>query len=80
MVEILRSTDLVRLSWAEAVLRAAGVEPFLMDAHTSAVEGSISAIPRRLMVIDDDAETARQVLADADPHARPDEGGENRNG
>lgn len=65
MIELLRSNDVVRLSWAIALLSQAGIEAILLDAHTSAVEGSIGAIPRRLMVHDDDATRARLVLAEA---------------
>ncbi len=66
MVEVMRSNDLVRLSWAEALLRQAGLEPVVFDTHTSAVEGSISAIARRIMVLDEDAQTARRILREAD--------------
>ena len=66
MEEILRTNDPVTLSFAQSLLRDAGIEPFVMDAHTSAVEGSIGAIPRRLMVLSDDADTARRLLQDAD--------------
>ena len=65
MVELLRSNDLVFLSWASAVLQDAGVEVLVMDQHMSVLEGSIGALPRRLMVIDDDAEPARQALRQA---------------
>ena len=37
----------------------------VLDGHTSAVEGSIGAIPRRLVVADADAARARRVLAEA---------------
>jgi hypothetical protein len=37
----------------------------LLDQHMSAVEGSIGAIPRRLMVSEDDFSRARRVLAEA---------------
>lgn len=65
MVEILRSNDPVELSWAQAVLRAVGIEALVLDEHTSVLEGSIGAIPRRLVVADEDAEPARQRLVRA---------------
>ena len=75
MVELLRSNDLVFLSWATAVLQDAGVEVLVMDQHMSVLEGSIGALPRRLMVIDDDAEPARRALRQAgavlDPTVSP---------
>ena len=54
MKELFRSNDPVRLSWAEAVLAGAGIVALVLDEHTAALEGSISAIPRRLVVDDDD--------------------------
>jgi hypothetical protein len=62
MVELIRTNDLVRLSWAEAMLAAAGVETVVLDAHVSAVEGSLGVLPRRLMVAAEDLRRAREVL------------------
>jgi hypothetical protein len=50
LVELIRSNDLVHLSWAEAVLAAAGIPCHLADAHVSSIEGGIGALPRRLLV------------------------------
>ena len=65
MKELLRTNDVVRLSWAQALLRDAGIESVVLDQHTSLVEGSIGAIPRRAMVRDEDAARARRILAEA---------------
>lgn len=65
MRELLRTNDLVHLSWTRAVLAAEGIETLLLDQHVSGVEGSIGAIPRRLMVADEDAARAERLLADA---------------
>ena len=59
------SNDLVRLSFLHALLKDAGIECLLLDAHTSAIEGSIGAIPRRLVVLAEDEGAARRVLRDA---------------
>ncbi len=69
MKELLRTNDLVRLSWIQALLSDAGIECLLLDQHTSLVEGSISAIQRRLMVDDRDLGRARALIAEADPRA-----------
>jgi hypothetical protein len=60
------SNDPVRLSFLTALLTDAGIKAVVLDAHTSAVEGSIGAIPRRLMVADEDEPRARQVLHEAE--------------
>ena len=59
------SNDPVRLSFLTALLADAGIAAFVLDAHTSAVEGSIGAIPRRLAVAPEDEMRARRVLKEA---------------
>ncbi|MGA3403281.1 MAG: DUF2007 domain-containing protein [Acetobacteraceae bacterium] len=59
------SNDPVRLSFLTALLADAGIGSVLLDQHMSAVEGSIGAIPRRLMVATEDYARARRVLAEA---------------
>jgi hypothetical protein len=65
MRELLRSNDLVHLSWAQAILAAEGIRCVLLDDHVSGVEGSIGAIPRRLMVEERQLERARRLLRQA---------------
>ncbi|WP_193187163.1 putative signal transducing protein [Nisaea sediminum] len=65
MKELLRTTDLVRLSFLGALLRDAGIEPLVLDNHMSVLEGSANAIPRRLAVSDEDYVLAKRVLEDA---------------
>lgn len=62
MKEVLRTNDLVLLSYATHVLAEAGIEAVVFDAHISAVEGSIGAFPRRLMVPEDDIAKALREL------------------
>jgi len=59
------SNDPVRLSFLTALLADAGIRAVVLDAHTSAIEGSIGAIPRRLMVATEDEQRARRVLQEA---------------
>ncbi len=66
MKELLRTTDPVLLSWLTALLADARIEAIVLDTHTSIIEGSIGAIPRRLMVIDEDFEAARRILIEAE--------------
>ncbi len=62
MKELLRTNDVVELSWAEAVLAEAGIDCVVLDLHTSVLEGSIGILPRRLMVADEDHWRARSML------------------
>ena len=65
MREILKTNDLVLLSFALHLLEEAGIECEVFDAHMSAVEGSIGAISRRLMVTTEDFAAARRALGNA---------------
>ena len=65
MREILRSNDAVLISFAESVLRQAGIASLLADQHISVVEGSIGAFPRRLLVGGEDWPTAHRMLSEA---------------
>jgi hypothetical protein len=62
---IATSNDPVRLSFLVALLSDAGIETEMLDTHASITEGSASAIPRRLVVADDDFARAHQILRDA---------------
>jgi hypothetical protein len=65
MKDILRTTDPVLLSFAESMLAAEGIPVAVFDTHASAIEGSISAIPRRLMVADEDETRALAIISAA---------------
>ncbi len=62
MRELVRTNDLVKLSWLQALLADAGIEAVVLDVYTSVIEGSIGAIPRRLTVVEEDFPRARRVL------------------
>lgn len=64
MKELLRTNDVVKISWIKACLADAGIESFILDENTSILEGSAGAIPRRLMVADDDHGRARVLLGE----------------
>ncbi len=62
---VAESTDPVRVSFLQALLRDAGIACVLLDAHISAVEGGIGAFPRRIAVMEEDLAQARRVLREA---------------
>ena len=66
MVELTRTNDPVLISWLMAALAEAGVGALVLDIHTSVMEGSVGAIPRRIMVDGARIGPARLVLAEAD--------------
>ena len=65
MKELIRSNDPVVLSFAEAVLREAGIAPHIFDLNASILEGSIGILPRRVMVLTQDHVRASQILKNA---------------
>ena len=65
MKELVRTNNPVLLSWLQSLLRQEGIESFIFDSHMSVLEGSANAIPRRLMVVDDEYDMARETLTDA---------------
>jgi hypothetical protein len=65
MRELLRTNDTVRLFFLRVLLRDAGIDAIVLDQHMSVLEGSASAIPRRLMVAEEDEARARHVLREA---------------
>ena len=63
MKEILRTNDLVKISYAQALLSDAGIESVVLDAHAGTIYGG-AMIKRRVMVINEDAEAAIRLVAD----------------
>jgi len=70
MRELVRTNDAVLLSYVTAMLAEAGIEAILLDQHMSVLDGPIGALPRRLMVTDDDFPRACRVLDDVAPEWR----------
>ena len=65
MIELLRSNDVVILSFAEVLLRDAGIKCTVLDRHMSITEGSVGALNQRLMVRFEDETHARALIAEA---------------
>lgn len=65
MKELLRSNDPVQISFISALLKDAGIPFDVFDGHTSSLEGSVMAIQRRLVVLDEDVAEAKEILRQA---------------
>ncbi len=65
MIELLRTNNLVFISWLRAYLGDARIPVVVLDSHASILEGSAIAIPRRVMVGDDDLNRAKWLLRQA---------------
>jgi hypothetical protein len=75
MRELVRTNDVVLVSAVGALLDGAGIAHVVLDQNMSVLEGSLGILPRRILVSEDDARAARQVLTDAGlaHELRPDE-------
>lgn len=65
MIEILRTHDIVVLSFASSMLEDAGIGSLVLDRHMGLVDGVQGGIVPRLMVMDEDEAQARRILIDA---------------
>ena len=65
MKELIRTNDAVVLSFAESLMKEAGIGCFVADQGMSILEGSLGLLPRRFLVADEEADEARQILIDA---------------
>ena len=66
MQELMRSNDMVLISFVDALLKDAGIVHFVADSHMSILDGSIGVLPRRVLVDPDAIDQARRILRDAD--------------
>ena len=66
MIELVRTNNLVKLSWLVAKLEEDNIKPIVLDYNISIIEGSIGAFPSRVMVIENDYYRARIILAEAE--------------
>ncbi len=65
MEELLRTNDLVLISFAESLLREAGIIAVVFDQNMSVIEGSLGILARRLMVEAGRADEARALMVEA---------------
>ncbi|MGO9486456.1 MAG: DUF2007 domain-containing protein [Rhodomicrobium sp.] len=65
MAELLRTTDIVLLSYVNSLLSDAGIPLLVADVHVSAVEGSIGAFPRRVLIAAADWNESAATLTEA---------------
>ncbi|PQA85612.1 DUF2007 domain-containing protein [Hyphococcus luteus] len=66
MKELVRTNNPALLSFVQSLLSEAEIEFLLADQHASIMDGSIGALPRRILVPDDDFEDAKRIMREAD--------------
>lgn len=65
MHELLRTNDMVLISFVEALLSDAGIGHLVADQNMSVLEGSIGVLPRRVLVERDRYDEARRLVEEA---------------
>lgn len=65
MRELVRTNDEVLLSAIKALLQSANIPHLLLDQNMSVLEGSLGILPRRILVPEEHAPSARRLLKDA---------------
>ena len=65
MKELLRSNDPVLLSYVSALMEEADIGFLVADTNMSVLEGSIGALPQRILVESDRIGQARGILTEA---------------
>ncbi len=65
MEALVLTNDLVRLSFLVALLADGGIAAEILDQAASSMDGSIGAVPRRLVVAGGDAPAAKRILQEA---------------
>lgn len=76
MRELVRTNDIVLISAVQALLDGARIPHVVVDQNMSVLDGSLGVLPRRVLVAEDFASAARELLAEAGlgHELRPDDG------
>lgn len=65
MEELLKTNDMVLISFVEALLRESDIPHLVVDQNMSIVEGSLGVIPRRILVEREALARAQALLRQA---------------
>ncbi|MBI4724620.1 MAG: DUF2007 domain-containing protein [Rhodomicrobium sp.] len=65
MAELLRTTDIVLITYVNSLLSDAGIPSMVADVYVSSVEGSIGIFPRRILIASEDWNESVSILTEA---------------
>ena len=65
MFELVRTNDAVLVSAIGALLDGASIPHVVLDQNMSVLEGSLGILPRRILVAEEYARSARRLLTEA---------------
>ena len=65
MIELIRTNDAVLLSFAESLMKEAGIHCLIADQPMTLLEAPPAFLPRRFLVESEREDEARRILTDA---------------
>jgi hypothetical protein len=65
MEELLRTNDMVLISFVQSILSEARIAHLVFDQNMSVIEGSLGILPRRVLVARERLDDARRLLTEA---------------
>ena len=65
-IELIRTNDVALVAVVEALLNGEEIPVHVADRHASVIDGSLRFIQMRILVPDDRAEEARELIREAD--------------
>ena len=60
---LIRSNDIIYLTWVKSILSHNNIEFFVLDESMASTEGNISAIPVRILIDDNDLKKAKYLIS-----------------
>ena len=61
---LIRSNDIIYLTWVKSILSHNNIEFIVLDESMASTEGNISAIPVRILVGDNDLKKAKYLISE----------------
>ena len=61
---LIRSNDIIYLTWVRSILSHNNIEFIVLDESMASTEGNISAIPVRILVDDNDLKKAKYLISE----------------
>ena len=59
---LIKSNDIIFISWVKNQLANHSIKFYVFDEHASSIQGSIGALPTRVLVNDEDFSFAKKIL------------------
>lgn len=61
---LVKSNEIIYLSWVKHILRENSIDFLVFDEFISSIEGNITAFPVRILVNENDYDIAKKIITD----------------